>query len=215
MKKIFLSLILMLIFASKLGYAEDTHGIWSQFEVEKKVTPKVSIGAGEELRFKDGMGLFYSETRIGASYKAFSHLKAGLEYLHVEQKGKTDWTAENRPRIYLTPDYTIKGFLFEDRNSFELRLKEFSENTFRYRNRLTITAPYKWTKFEIQPYTSEELFIESNRNGLEESQLFAGFKYHIFGPLYGSAYYGLQGTKNSKADWQQNQILGSGLKVSF
>lgn len=215
MKKLVFVLAMMLI--CKSAFAGDIFGIWNQFDIEKKVTSKTSVSAGEELRGRTADGVFYSDTHLGVSYKAYTNLKVGADYLFVEQYNtkSTDWIAENRPRVYLTPSYTLKGYLLEDRNAFELRLKEFSENTFRYRNRITVTAPYKWTRYEIQPFTSEEVFIESNRNGLAENQIFAGLKFHIYKPIYGSVFYVLQSTKNNYSDWQQNQVVGTGIKISL
>lgn len=198
---------------------DEDFGIWSQNDVEAKLSDRWKMKAGEELRFREHAGIAYYDTHLGAALQAWKYLSLGGDYLQVRQTrtlGKKDiWYWEERPRIYATLQAKYKGFALDDRNLLEFRIKQDTEDSLRYRNMVTLTVPWKWTRFEIQPYTANEIFFESNRNGLVEDRLYGGVKYHLWRELYGSFFYLRQFSKNSIAKWKDSNILGIGLKVSL
>ncbi len=223
----FLGITLLLIqggvvpLAAATPAEDEDFGIWNTYEVEKKLNAQWKMRATEELRFREHQGLYYEETRVGVDYKPFKYLASGLEYqqirsIRTNKKKDDNWYWDEVPRIYLTPQYAYKGFSLEDRNMLEFRIREDARFTLRYRNMVTLTAPWKWTPLQFQPYTANELFFETpQRNGLVEDRFFAGFKMHWWGPFYGSVYYLRQSAKSAAAKWSSLNILGTGLKVSF
>ncbi|MFH0985604.1 MAG: DUF2490 domain-containing protein [Candidatus Omnitrophota bacterium] len=200
---------------------DEDFAIWNAYELEKKMNPKWKIRAVEELRFREHNGLYYEETRVGTDYKLTSYLLLGAEYEQIinsrwnNKEKHNRWYWDSVPRIYATPQYVFKGFSLEDRNMLEFHFKQKAKDTLRYRNMVTLTAPWKWTRFEFQPFTSNEIFIETTRNGMVEDRFSSGFKTHWWGPFYGSVYYLRQSTKNSAAKWTALNILGTSLKVCF
>lgn len=221
MKKAVLLFIFFLACSSAMAspQKDEDFGIWSQNDIEARLGENWKIRAGEELRFREHQGIYYYDTHIGASYKVSSYLTAGADYLQARQtrsQGKKDiWYWEERPRVYLTPQIKVKGFLLENRNMLEFRFKHDIDNTLRYRNQVSLTAPWKWTRFEIQPFVSSEAFFETSRNGLVEDRLIGGVRYHLWRELYGSLFYMRQFTKNSAAKWKELNTLGIGVKVSL
>lgn len=198
---------------------DEDFGYWGIYDLEKKLNTQWKIKMGEELRFRNHNGLYYAETHVGVDYKPIQYLALGAEYQQIcssrWKKQKNMWYWDNVPRIYLTPQYSWEGFLFEDRNMLEFRFKQEAQNTVRYRNMVTVTAPWKWTRFELQPYMANEIFLETTRNGMIEDRYFAGFKWHLWGPVYGSIFYLRHSTKNSLAKWTSLNILGTSVKISF
>lgn len=198
---------------------DEDFGIWSQNDIEYKFDDKWRLKLGEEVRFREHAGITYFDTHAGVFFKGWQYLGIGADYLQVRQtrsKGRKDvWYWEERPRIYATPQIKIKGFNLENRSLLEFRIKQQTEDTLRYRNMTTLTAPWKWTKLEIQPYAANEVFFESNRNGLVEDRLYGGVKYHVWKGLHGSLFYLRQFSKNSSAKWKELNILGIGVKVSL
>jgi hypothetical protein len=195
-------------------------GIWNAYDIEKKLNAQWKIKAGEELRFREHNGLYYAETRVGVDYKPCKYLAMGAEYQEIRserynKKKDRNWYWDQVPRIYLTPQYSYKGFSLEDRNMLEFRIRQDARFSVRYRNLVTLTAPWKWTPLEFQPYTANEIFLETQRNGVIEDRYYAGFKVHWWGPVYGSIYYLRQSTKNAVAKWTSLNILGTGLKIVF
>lgn len=200
---------------------DEDFGSWNIYDIEKKLNAQWKIKVGEELRFREHNGLYYAETHAGVDYKPSKYLALGAEYQQIvssrwdKNKKENLWYWDSVPRIYATPQYSWKGFLLEDRNMLEFRIKQQAEDTLRYRNMVTLTAPWKWTPLEFQPYTANEIFLETTRNGMVEDRFFSGFKVHWWGPVFGSIFYLRQSAKNSMAKWTALNALGTSLKVSF
>lgn len=223
MKLKFFSLLFLSFFTVPVLLAspskDEDFGIWSQNDIEVKLNDRWKMKAGEEIRFREHAGIYYFDTHAGAAYQAGKHLLLGADYMQVRQTrmvGRKDiWYWEERPRIYTTLQAKYEGFALDIRNLLEFRIKQNTEDTLRYRNMVTLTAPWKWTRLEIQPYAANEVFFESNRNGLVEDRAYAGVKYHLWKQLYGSLFYLRQFSKNSIAKWKDINILGIGLKISL
>ena len=198
---------------------DEDFGMWNIYDVEKKINSQWKMKVGEELRFRNHNGLYYAETHVGVDYKPFKYLAMGAEYQEIRAsrtiKKQEKWYWEEVPRIYLTPQFSYKGFSLEDRNMLEFRIRQDSRFSLRYRNLVTLTAPWKWTRFEFQPYTANETFWDTQRNGFIEDRLYGGFKVHVWGPVYGSIYYLRHSAKNAIAKWTSLNILGTSLKLSF
>ena len=199
---------------------DEDFGIWNAYDIEKKLNAQWKMKVGEELRFREHNGLYYAETRVGVDYKPFKYLASGVEYQQIRserynKKKDRNWYWDQVPRIYLTPQYSYKGFSLEDRNMLEFRVRQDARFTLRYRNMVTLTAPWKWTRFQFQPYTANEIFLETQRNGMIEDRFFSGFKVRWWGPVYGSIYYLRQSAKNAVAKWTSLNILGTSLKIVF
>lgn len=198
---------------------DEDFGIWNVYDVEKKINAQWKMKVGEELRYRNHNGLYYAETHVGADYKPFKYLAGGAEFQEIRAsrtiKKHEKWFWEEVPRIYLTPQFSYKGFSLEDRNMLEFRIRQDSRFSLRYRNLATLTAPWKWTRFEFQPYTANETFWDTQRNGFIEDRYYAGFKVHVWGPVSGSIYYLRHSTKNAIAKWTSLNILGTSLKLSF
>lgn len=198
---------------------DEDFGVWNVYDVEKKLNAQWKMKVGEELRFREHNGLYYEETHVGVDYKPIRYLALGAEYQQIcssRWKNKQNmWYWDSVPRVYATPQYVFKGFSLEDRNMLEFRLKQQTEDSLRYRNMVTLTAPWKWTPLEVQPYTANEIFIETGKKGMNEDRFFAGFKVHWWGPVYGSIYYLRHSAKNAIGKWTSLNILGTGLKIVF
>lgn len=195
-------------------------GVWNVYDIEKKINPKWKMKVGEELRYREANGLYYAETHLGVDYKANQYLAAGAEYQQIRtertnKKKDENWYWDEVPRIYLTPQLPFKGFLLENRNMLEFRIRQDARFTLRYRNLTSLTLPWKWTRFELQPYSANEVFFVTHQNGMVEDRFFAGFKVHFWGPVYGSIYYLRHSNKNAIAKWTSTNNLGINLKVTF
>ena len=198
---------------------DEAFGVWNTYDIEKKMNDKIKMKVGEELRFKEGWGINYMETHLGLDYLHHKYLAVGADYQEIRSSRKVGkkaiWSWDNVPRIYAAPQAKIYGFDLSDRNMLEFHFKEDQENTVRYRNLVTLVAPYRWTRFKFQPYSANEIFVESNRNGFVEDRFFNGFKFHLWDHLYGSIYYLRRFEKNSIGKWTDTNIFGTNIKYSF
>jgi hypothetical protein len=156
---------------------------------------------------------------VATSYQPSKYLALGALYLENRasrtQKNDEIWYWESEPRIYMTPQLPVYGFLLENRNMMGFRWRQESKFAMVYRNMTTLTSPWKWTQFEFQPYAANEIFLETNRNGMVEDRFYSGFKTHWWGPFYGSIFYLRHSTKNAVAKWTSLNILGTCLKIVF
>jgi len=214
-----LGLLCSFLFFSGAAHAasDEEFRIWNYYDIDKKINERWTFSLGEELRFEDNATQFtYHDTHASINHKTFSFLTLRAEYKNVRAKRDSNqWKWEYRPRIDVIPNFDLKGFVFKNRNRFEFRIKENKKNTFRYRNRISLDLPYKWTRFELQPYFSNEIFIETNKNGLIKDRFYAGFKMHLFKNVYGAIYYLRQFDKDSDARWTETNVLVTSLRLKF
>jgi len=134
-------------------------------------------------------------------------------YRQVFQKKNKKWNTEYGPHINGTVKAKWNDLVFKDRNRFEYRIKENADNSWRYRNKLSMDLPFKWTKLNIQPYVADEIFYDFNENRLNRNRAYAGFKILFLENLKGEIYYMYQSTKSS--EWKGCNILGTSLKLVF
>ena len=198
---------------------DEGFGVWNTYDIEKKLNAQWKIKAGEELRFREHNGIYYTESHVETGYQPSKYLAMGLLYLEnrASRTKKNDeiWYWESEPRIFITPQLPYKGFLLENRNMLAFRWRQESKFAMPYRNMTTLTTPWKWTRFEFQPYTANEIFLETNRNGMIEDRFYSGFKVHWWGPVYGTIFYLRQSKKDAVGKWTSLNILGTGLKLAL
>lgn len=117
------------------------------------------------------------------------------------------------PHINGTVKAKWNNLVFKDRSRLEYRIKEDDDNSWRYRNKLSVDLPFKWTKLNIQPYIADEIFYNFDENTLNRNRAYAGFKILFLENLRGEIYYMHQSTKSS--EWKGCNILGTSLKSAF
>lgn len=151
--------------------------------------------AATEQRFNQDIGeYYYHEYDVGLSYAVNKYVSVAPLMRFAESR-KTDpganraWQSEYRPMLNVTFAHTIAGWKFEDRNRIEWRMYDGSDFTesarakgsdndiARYRNRLKITSPWKWTDLKINPYASVEIFQDYNgpKTALQNYEAALGF----------------------------------------
>jgi len=198
---------------------DEDFGVWTSFDLETRVKEDWKLHLGEDVRFRDAGGLFYYETHAGLQHQTLDWLALGGEYVHIRSasfsKGKNHWTWESRPRFYATPIVKWRGWVLEDRNMMEFRFRQNAENTMRYRNRVTVSAPWRWTAWKIQPFAANEIFLETSRNGLIQNRFFSGFRFQPGRHLKCSLYYMRQSQKNNAGHWRDANILGTSAAFIF
>ncbi|MGB2599822.1 MAG: DUF2490 domain-containing protein, partial [Candidatus Omnitrophota bacterium] len=134
--------------------------LWNTDGIEWKATKKVKLKIAEELRFGDDMSrLYYYHTEGGFDLKLFDWFTFGADYRQVWQKTGNKWKQEDRPQINGTFNWDFKGFKIQDRNRLEYRIRKWTRDDWRYRNKLALLVPLKFEKFEIEPYVADEIFI--------------------------------------------------------
>jgi hypothetical protein len=189
--------------------------LWQTTSAETKLNTDLKIKVEEELRFGDDISeLYYTHTDGGIDYKVTDGLHLGLNYRQIYEKKKGEWKYENRPHANGTLKWKIEGFSFSDRSRLEFRKPEDKDAKWRYRNKLTVNLPWKWTEFEIQPYVADEIFIDFEGDKFNRNRLYGGIKMKIIKNLKAELFYLWQSSKTDD-DWIDYNVLGIKAKLIF
>ncbi|MBM3251176.1 MAG: DUF2490 domain-containing protein [Candidatus Omnitrophica bacterium] len=217
MKKLFLSIPFIFLIAN-LAFAFDNGDfqVWNNEALSWKIRRDWKMAFEEELRFgDDGGNLYYQHSDLSIHYSGFSKwLSMGLGYRQVFEKKKGEWKEENQPNFIITLKEKIANFELSDRNRFEYREIEDSDDGWRYRNKITIGLPFEFTRQEIKPFVSDEIFVDIDKEELSQNRLYSGFSFKIIKNLNGELYYLWVDSKKS-GKWIDSFVLGTKLAYSF
>jgi hypothetical protein len=212
---LFLAAVFLLCTASAYAYKDNDFQVWNTDVQEFQVTSKVKIALEEEFRWGgSAKDFYYQHYDLGFFFNLRKDLTAGGGYRHVLSKSRDKFLVENEPYLSLTWSGELAGFKFDDRSRLELNHFDYKDDTWTYRNKFTLKAPWKFTRLQIQPYLSDEIFIlMDDGQRLSKNRFFAGLGMSLTKRLKAEIYYMLQSSKSPK--WTEANVLGTKLKLSF
>lgn len=218
-KRLLLNLIIFLVIDLSCSYAFDDGDFqyWNTESVSWTISDRWNAKLEEEFRFGDGGGDFYYQySDLGLTYSGLvDWLDLGINYRQIfEKDGSNKWGYENRPHLNITFKGKVNDWSLSNRSRFEYRNKEEGNDGWRYRNKSTIKIPIKFTRFDIQPYMADEIFIDFDKEDLTVNRLYGGFSFKITKNLKGEIFYLWQSTKSS-GKWSCLNVLGTNIKFSF
>ena len=198
------------------GYAFDNGDFqyWESQSIETKFGEKTKFKISEEFRFGDRAStLFYNHTEAGISYTFNEVFGIALNYRQIFHKNRRDVDAEYMPNMHVNVKLEFYGLIFKDRNRFEYRIKEVSPASWRYRNRITMELPLKWTPLNIQPYSADEIFYDFGKERMNQNRAYVGLKMDFLENLKGKIFYMHQSSLGKK--WKESNIFGTSVNVMF
>jgi len=218
MKKIVL-LAVVAVFLSVLeacAYSNGDFQVWNTDVEELKISDKAKLAFEEEFRWGKSARQFYlSHYDVGYFFDLSKYLNVGGGYRRVYSRSKDKFRSEDEAYLTATPSWEIVGFKFEDRSRLEYRYFDYQDDSWRYRNKLTVKAPWKFTKYAIQPYLSDEALIKLDDSWhMNENRFSAGLGATLTKNLKAELYFMLQNTKN-KDKWPCANVLGTKVKLVF
>lgn len=198
------------------AYDDGDFQVWNAETEEFKVNDNSKIAFEEEFRWGDNAKEFYYQHYdVGVFYNLKKYLNVGTGYRHVYELKKGKFKLENEPYVTLALFWDLKGFRFEDRNRMEYRHFDYQADSWRYRNKITLKLPWKFSKMEIQPYLSDEIFIGfSGISELNQNRFSSGLAMNLTKNIKADIYYMLQKSKRS-GSWVHANVLGTKLKIAF
>ncbi|MFH0877741.1 MAG: DUF2490 domain-containing protein [Candidatus Omnitrophota bacterium] len=169
-----------------------------------------------EMYFQDDCSdFYYQHTDLGVVYSGLAKwLDLGLNYRHVLSESKSNWNREERPHMNATVKWKWLDSAFSNRSRFEYRIKEDADDFWRYRNNTTVRLPWKWTRRQIQPFLSDEFFVDFDKKELNENRLSGGVSLRISEHVSAEVYYTWRRLKSSDV-WVTHNIIGTRLKLAF
>ncbi len=216
-KQIFLILGLVLLLAAKVyAYDDGDFQVWNTDVQDFKINKDLKASFEEEFRWADNSSEFYyHHYDAGLIYTLSKHLNFGAGYRHIYELKTRKFKAEKSPYLTLSLLWDLSGFKFEDRSRLEYRNFGYQADSGRYRNKLTVKLPWKFTKMEIQPYLSDEVFFGiGGTNQFNQNRFSSGIGMNLAKNVKLEVYYMLQNAK-SKARWPGTNVLGTKVKMSF
>ncbi|MEW6075662.1 MAG: DUF2490 domain-containing protein [Candidatus Omnitrophota bacterium] len=214
-KYFFLMAGLLLVAGSVYAYDDGDFQVWHTENQEFTIGKKSKMTLEEEFRFGDNADdFYYHHYDAGLVYSVHKNLAIGVNYRQVYEKKKGDFKEENRPHVNAVLTYDLGGFRLDDRNRLEYRHFDYQADAWRYRNKLTVKLPWKFTKMQIQPYLADEVFLDLNNKAFNRNRLYSGFSMSLTKNLKAEVYYLLQ-TSRSGGGWLDVNALGTKIKLLF
>jgi hypothetical protein len=201
-------------FASTDGNAEYWQGIGLDFNIDTdwKITVR------EELRVgKSGDDPYLHNTDVGLVYKGLADwLDVSLNFKkEFERDSSGKFRRENRPHLNLMFKGQLCGLKVGDRARLEFRDKEKTEDIWRFRNKFTINLPFTLTEFDLQPYVSDEIFINLGESTVKQNRFVAGLSFMLGENVKTNVYYMYKSSMSSSSGWIDTNVVGTGVVFVF
>ena len=220
-KKILIAIFILGLFSIILNielyaYDDGDFQVWNTDVEEFKINDDSKLALEEEFRWGDNANEFYyHHYDIGFFYNLKKYLNIGGGYRHIYELKKGKFKIENEPYVTLTLLWGLKGLKLEDRSRMEYRHFDYQADSWRYRNKLTMKLPWKFTKMEIQPYLSDEILIGfGGISEFNQNRYSCGLGMNLTKNVKAEIYYMLQSTKSS-GRWIDANVLGTKVKLVF
>jgi hypothetical protein len=231
-----LVLVLFLVGLSSNAYAAYKNGdlqVWNIDVEEIKLVKKIKIALEEEFHWSNtnqGSKFCYQHYDAGLLYDVNKYLSIGGGYRQIFEYFSTGNPKLTRFNNRFLPDYCpyivgilsgdLYGFSFTDRNRLEYNNFDHKTDYWRYRNKLTIKTPWKFTRFEIQPYISDEAFVVFSGvpSDINQNRFQTGIGTGLTKNMKLELYYMRQSVKLSVKNpdkWLNANVLGFTFKVNF
>jgi len=201
-------------FGSTGGNAEYWQGIGLDFNMDKnwKVTVR------EELRVgKSGDDPYLHNTDVGLVYKGLADwLDVSLNYKkEFERDSDGKFRAENRMHVNLMFKGEMFGCKLGDRVRLEYRDKETSEDHWRFRNKFMVNLPFTLTEYKLQPYVSDEIFINLGESTVKQNRFVSGLSFKVCKNIKANVYYMYKSSMSSSDGWIDTNVVGTSVVFVF
>jgi len=197
------------------AYEDGDWQFWSSGSIEGHLAESWMLKLEQQFRLGDTMAdLYYRNTDIGMTWRVVPWFNWGWNYAQLYQKKKGTWREENRPHVNGTLIWKWYGVKLEDRNRLERRIREKAENIWMYRNRLTLGFSAKLTRLDIQPYLTDEIFVNLDESELYRNRISVGLKGQLRTYLKADISYLWQSSRANE-NWLDEHVIGLTLGVSM
>ncbi len=212
-----IALLVLCAAPAAFAFQDGDWQFWTTDSVEKKLSDKWKATLEEELRWGDDISEFYyMHTDVGFSYKMEKWISVGVNYRQVYEKSGKKWYAEHRPHLHVTGTIRWKDLKLKNRGRLEYRIREDQEkdDSWRYRNKATLSYVLPGIKQNLSPYIADEIFFAFNDKRVSRNRVYMGIAAEVIKNVYLDVYYVTQSTRQSEG-WKDYNGMGANLKVVF
>lgn len=199
-----------------ISFAETDTEYWNEEAIQGHISDRLSASVETKYRFNDDAKQhYYTSTSMELNYDFLSWLKGGLGYREVFKQKKNGWQQENRPSLQVSVKGKTGGWKVRNRLKIERRKKDTEDAYYRFRNKLTLKSPWKWSSAEINPYLADEIFSEKKKQeGFNENRLYAGVDMKLTERADLSLYY-MYNIEKKNREWGGDRINVIGTELTF
>lgn len=218
MRKVLFVVLGILFFSvgQSLAYEDGDAQFWNTDVGEIKMSEDWKAAFEQEFRWGGDISEFYYQHYdLSLVYNLNKHWNLGFGFRYIRAKSNGDWTPENEPYLTAAVSGDLAGFKVEDRSRLEYQQFDDRQDNGRYRNKLTVKLPWKFTRMEIQPFVSEEIFLRFvKEDPFNRNRVSSGVSMNIIKNFKAELYYMLQSSKGSTG-WTDINVIGTKFKLSF
>jgi hypothetical protein len=204
--------------ASAFAYKDGDWQYWNTESVTVKLTDKIDAYVEEEFRFGGDISEFYYQhSHLQLDFKITDWFTLAPAYRQVFELDtmKDNWFTEYRPMVNGTVKWKCENWDFSNRVRISYRMFDIDkDDVWRFRNKLTIKTPWKWTALKINPWVADEIFLEENQSGVYRNRLYAGVGLKLTEHIKGDVFYLWQASEKGSS-WTDYNVIGTKLKIVF
>jgi hypothetical protein len=213
---VFIFVLFMVLSMTSTAFAKK-HDLqyWHTDSVSWKFDKDWKFTFGEEGRLNDTAShAWYQELDMGIVYSGVAKwLDLSFNFKHALSESNNKWRREEWTHLNATLKTNIKGYSISSRSRLEYRMRQDVENTWRFRDMVTVKLPCKFTRYEIQPFVADEILVDLDQKQLSENRGYAGLTFKINKHLSADVYYMKQRLKAASITY--NDIVGTRFNFSF
>lgn len=224
MKQLFAGLAVvsfLLIPFSGYAYEDGDWQYWNTESVTVKLTDKINAYVEEEFRFGDNVSEFYYQhSHLQLNFTITDWFTLAPAYrqvfeLYTKSNTEDDWFTEYRPMVNGTVRCKWEDWELSNRIRVSYRMFDIDkDDVWRFRNKITIKSPWKWTKLKINPWVADEIFLEEHQSGIYRNRFYAGIGLKLTEHLKGDVFYLWQSSEKGNS-WTDYNVIGTKLKIVF
>ena len=218
MKRLFLLLLFIICMVQAIVSAEDTN-----FETNAGLGVSKGLGTGAEV-FIDGQykyegpfeSNFFRRFEAGGELDISKRISLRASLKNISILDGNSWNCQYVPGVAATIKWKPSRLEVDLRNTFEVwNIMEEGDVQFRLKQRIKVAAPLKLKDTGIKPYLSEEYMAAINSNDhFVRNRISAGNTIYLGKVVSIDVYYMWQ-RKNGTPEWEDTNVLGTKLSLSF
>jgi hypothetical protein len=207
----------LIVFSAAFAYDNHDFQVWNTDVEEFKLNKNSKLIFEQEFRWGDNASdFYYQHYDTGYQYIFNKYVSLGGGFRYIKDKKADKFRDESEPYLAAYTYWDLFGFKFSDRTRIEYRYYDYQVNSWRFRNKLDMKFPWKFTRFEIQPLVADEIFFKFNGIDINENRLYAGLAFTLTKNLKGELTYLLKSNKNpTVCTWTDINVLSIKLKAAF
>ena len=179
----------------------------------------------EEFRLKNGDQFYYQHSQLTAAVKINNYLQPFIGY-RAEFSNPSKYLDQASSRWYFNSKFLLgdtstlvnseKYGLLNARTMFDFTIQGAGGYSSRFRERLRYNTPWMITRFNINPFVYDEIFVDLYGNsGFNQNRIGGGVDVPLAKNIIGTAYYFLSTQKTASGSWMNSNILALQARINF